>query len=64
MINTYIRTIEFEYEQVNRHWLRIHTAISVWLTAASCLLELILFFILRSLDMMSSAFPSISKNIC
>jgi len=57
MVNSYIRTLEFEYEKVSRHWLNIHTVISIGLTIVSFLLELILFFVLDRLDMMDSTFP-------
>ncbi|MCD8336880.1 MAG: GGDEF domain-containing protein, partial [Lachnospiraceae bacterium] len=54
---SYIRTIEFEYEKVSKHWLNIHTAISVGLAIASFLLELIVFFVLDRLDMVGSTLP-------
>ncbi|MCC8138610.1 MAG: GGDEF domain-containing protein [Clostridiales bacterium] len=54
MVNSYIRTIEFEYEKVSRHWLKIHTMISAGLAAASFLLEAILYFILKALNLMES----------
>lgn len=57
MTNTYIRTIEFEYEKINRHWLDIHTAISTGLAIASFLLEVILFFILGNLNLISATIP-------
>ncbi|MCD8347536.1 MAG: GGDEF domain-containing protein [Lachnospiraceae bacterium] len=57
MIHSHIRSIEFEYEKVSRHWLVIHTSISIGLTIASFLLELIVFFVLDRLDMISSTLP-------
>ncbi|MCD8075321.1 MAG: GGDEF domain-containing protein [Lachnospiraceae bacterium] len=57
MINSYIRTIEFEYEKVSKHWLNIHTTISIGLTIASFLLELIVFFVLDRLDMVGTTLP-------
>ncbi|MCC8046874.1 MAG: GGDEF domain-containing protein [Clostridiales bacterium] len=57
MTNTYIHTIEFEYEKINHHWLNIHTTISVGLAAASFLMEVILFFILGRIDLISTTIP-------
>ncbi len=57
MVNSYIRTIEFEYEKVSRHWLKIHTIISVGLAVASFLLEVILYFILKRMDLMEASGP-------
>ncbi len=57
MVNSYIRTIEFEYEKVSRHWLKIHTIISVGLAAASFLLEVILYFILKEMNLIEASGP-------
>lgn len=54
MINTYIRTIEFEYEKVNRRWLNLHLYISIGLAIASFLLEAILYFVLNSMGLVEA----------
>ncbi|MCD8104679.1 MAG: GGDEF domain-containing protein [Lachnospiraceae bacterium] len=57
MISNYIRSIESEYEKMSRHWLDLHANICVCVTAIAFLLEVILFFVLDSMDMVSTTAP-------
>ncbi|MDY3918510.1 MAG: GGDEF domain-containing protein [Candidatus Limivivens sp.] len=55
--NHFIQTIKKEHQKVDEQWLRFHTRITIVLGVTSSLFELVMFFVLHAMGLISSSVP-------